>query len=91
MAYDRGQNSKSKLKAIFVHCIRILLDLCKKSERSLFSRKFEWSALTPYFLQCCNFKCERNHSNQTKRIFRERIESGLAGVFCDVISQNNFN
>lgn len=34
MAYHRGQNSKSKLKAISVYCICILLDLCKKGEGS---------------------------------------------------------
>ena len=33
MLYIRP-NSKSKLKAIFVHCICILLDLCRKSEDS---------------------------------------------------------
>ena len=91
MAYHRCQISKSKVKAIFVPYKCILLDLCRKSEGSPFLRNFEWSALSLFFLQSYNFKCERNHSNGTKCIFRERIESGLVGVFCDVILQNNFN
>ena len=91
MAYHRCQNSKSKIKAIFVHCTCILLDLCRKSEGSPFSRNFEWSVLSLFFLQCRRFKCPRNHSNQTKCIFGKRIKSVLAGVFCDVFLQNNFN
>ena len=65
MACNRGQTSKSKLNAIF-RFTAFCLTYCRKSEGSPFSRKFEWSALTLFFLQRSNFKhvkCERNHSN----------------------------
>ena len=35
------------------------------------------------------FQMSAKHSNGTKCIFRERIDSGIVGVFCDVILQNN--
>ena len=49
MVYNPGQTSKSKLKVIFVHCICILLDLCRKSEDSPMSRKCDCGWLLHYF------------------------------------------